>query len=274
MMKRWILAMVMVLALAMPAAAQITTGSFTSSVTVSGLNTAIATLGAQALNRSGGTITGNITVSSGVTVDGVDISAVLGGSGTPTFSTLTLSSSSASALDVTGGINAGSGNVGIVDTTGKIPAISSTYFSSLSGANLTGIPVSALSGTWSDTAFSAGDYTANGTMTITVAGGDVIVNKYLRVGNTLHWTLYVLGATIGGVANSELRVDLPGSLTFSGLCGGSFAYGDNGTGGNGLFVGSNGSSYITLLKSFVTANWSAASSDNTSFAVNISCQVA
>jgi hypothetical protein len=43
------------------------------------------------------------------------------------------------ALDVAGGINAGSGNVGIVSATGQIPAISSTYFASLSGTNLTGV---------------------------------------------------------------------------------------------------------------------------------------
>ena len=59
----------------------------------------------------------------------------------------TISGTGASALDVAGGINAGSGNVGIVDTSGKIPAISSTYFASLSGANLTGVPAAAVTGT-------------------------------------------------------------------------------------------------------------------------------
>ena len=51
----------------------------------------------------------------------------------------------AAALDVAGGINAGSGNVGIVDVSGKIPAISSTYFASLSGANLTGLTAANIS---------------------------------------------------------------------------------------------------------------------------------
>lgn len=60
------------------------------------------------------------------------------------FTTITASSTSATALDVAGGIQAGSGNVGIVDNTGKIPAISSTYFASLSGANLTGIVETAI----------------------------------------------------------------------------------------------------------------------------------
>lgn len=41
------------------------------------VNTNFATLAAAALNRTGGTITGNVNVSSGVTIDGVDISEVL-----------------------------------------------------------------------------------------------------------------------------------------------------------------------------------------------------
>jgi hypothetical protein len=69
----------------------------------------------QAVAKSGDTMTGNLTVPG-----------------------LTISGTGASALDVAGGINAGSGNVGIVDATGKIPAISSTYFASLDGSALTG----------------------------------------------------------------------------------------------------------------------------------------
>lgn len=50
------------------------------------------------------------------------------------------------ALTIAGGLTAGSGSVGIVDSTGKIPAISSTYFASLSGTNLTNLPASQLTG--------------------------------------------------------------------------------------------------------------------------------
>lgn len=103
------------------------------------VNANFSQLGQQALNRAGGIITGNISVDPGVTIDGIDIGAVLGGTGTPTFSTVTITGTGASALDVGGGINAGTGNVGIVDTTGKIPGISSTYFASLDGSNITNI---------------------------------------------------------------------------------------------------------------------------------------
>lgn len=51
------------------------------------------------------------------------------------------------AVDFDGGIQAGSGNVNIIDATGKIPALSSTYLANLSAANLTAIPAAQLSGT-------------------------------------------------------------------------------------------------------------------------------
>ena len=79
----------------------------------------------------------------------------------------------ASLITVTGGLTATLGlvgasltvnGVGIVASSGKIPAISSTYFASLSGANLTGIPTSAV---------SSGNYiaTLTGGTGITVGSG-------------------------------------------------------------------------------------------------------
>ncbi len=61
-----------------------------------------------------------------------------------TMATAVISDTGASALDVAGGINAGSGNVGIVDATGKIPALSATYLADLSGANLTSLNAGSL----------------------------------------------------------------------------------------------------------------------------------
>ena len=46
---------------------------------------------------------------------------------------------SATSIDVAGGITAGTGNVAIVNAAGKIPALSSTYLASLDGSALTGV---------------------------------------------------------------------------------------------------------------------------------------
>ena len=57
---------------------------------------------------------------------------------------VTAQSTAADALKTSGGITAGSGNVAIVGTDGRVPAISSTYFAALSGANLTSLNGSAV----------------------------------------------------------------------------------------------------------------------------------
>lgn len=121
------------------------------------LNTNFATLGNASLNRlSGGNISGNVTLDGGITVDGIDISATICTSCTPTLSKLTLSNTSSTAFTVGGGITAGTGAVAIVDTTGKIPALSSTYFASLVGSSLTALNATELtSGTVPDARFPA-----------------------------------------------------------------------------------------------------------------------
>jgi hypothetical protein len=151
-MNRYLISLLLVFFTASEAFSQITIPNTFSPNTVAQsalVNANFSQVGSLALNRSGGNITGNITADGGVTIDGIDIGATICTTCDPTFDDLTLdtlaavsatfSSTGAAAIDVAGGITAGTGNVAIVDTTGKIPAISSTYFASLSGANLTGL---------------------------------------------------------------------------------------------------------------------------------------
>jgi len=62
-----------------------------------------------------------------------------------TAATAVISGTGADSLDIGGGLNAGTGNVAIIDTSGKIPALSSTYLANLSGANLTAITAANIS---------------------------------------------------------------------------------------------------------------------------------
>lgn len=137
-------------------------------ISSSQINANFATL-LSALNRTGGTITGNITVSAGVTIDGIDISGTLNQAvlttSSPTFAALTITNGATvgtsltvgttlgvtgattltgalnanGAVDIAAGLTIGSGNVSLVTAAGKITAISSTYFDSLDGTNLTGL---------------------------------------------------------------------------------------------------------------------------------------
>ena len=63
------------------------------------------------------------------------------------FSTVQATSTAATAVTVAGGITAGSGAVGIVGTTGKIPGLSSTYFTSVDGSALTALAAAQVTGT-------------------------------------------------------------------------------------------------------------------------------
>lgn len=96
-------------------------GTGASDATNARTNLGIGSLGTQnsnAINVTGGSIS-NLTT--------------LGVSGNATISgTLTVSSTAANAITVGGGLRAGTGNVNIIGTDGRIPALTSTYIADLS----------------------------------------------------------------------------------------------------------------------------------------------
>lgn len=208
------LALLLVLAGVTPAAAQVSpVYSFTAGTVISSaeVNANFAML-SSALNRTGGTITGNIAVDSGITIDGIDLSAWLNQAvlttSSPTFAALTLTSTLGVAgnvavnankftvnattgntlvggtLDVTGAadfagaITAGSGNVGIVAADGRIPAITSTYFAATSPV----LAVAAKTTTYTATTADA-VLTANGTFTITLYAAAGNAGRVLEIKN-------------------------------------------------------------------------------------------
>lgn len=250
----------------LPSMAQITgITSFTTSVPVATLNSNFSTLASGAVSRSAGSVTGNMTVANGVTIDGVDIGATLGGTGTPTFAGVTITGSGGSALDVTGGINAGSGNVGIVDTTGKIPAISSTYFTSLSGANLTGVVASTgITNTWTSVTYSAGLYTGSGGMTWGVDSGDQLTLKYIQIDKMMTVAFYINTSDVTAPLGTDLRITIPNGKTAAvNMRMGGLWYNDAGTEGQGLMAVAGSTTYISLYKASSGTNWTATAADNT-----------
>lgn len=262
MLKKITVALAIVLAGLLVGEAQITVPhTFTTSVPVSQLNTNLSTLGSGSLNRAGGTITGNITVSPGVTIDNIDIGAELDTTGDLDVDSLRLYNTGATALDVDGGITAGSGNVGIVDITGKIPAISSTYFASLSGANLTSIPWSAITTpTWAAHSHSAGDYTTNGAGGWTVEVGDVFVFRYVEIGKTMHVNVILTTTSAIAATGSELRIKVPNSRTVASAASGPLTGLNNSATFSGVWQVIGGNTYISLFSdATLGTNWTASS---------------
>ena len=106
-----------------------------------GSSTAITVLGTVATGTWQGTAVADTYVANDLTISGGTVNnSVIGGStaAAGSFTTLAASSTGATSIDVAGGITAGTGNVALVGTDGKINGpLSSTIIDDLSGANLT-----------------------------------------------------------------------------------------------------------------------------------------
>lgn len=121
--------------------------------------------------------------------------------------------------------------------------------------------IAAAVGSWTDVAFVAGNFTGNGSMTWTVASGDVGRNRYMKIGKLLVWQLYLSTTTVGGTPNVALQVALPTGTFPTVTHASSVAYiNDNGTIRDGYASPASG----TLLGFFLSsgANWTA-STDGT-----------
>ena len=234
------------------ASAQITvshTFSTGDTVDATQFNTNFSDLSSDALDRTGGSITGTIAVNTDVTIDGVDISDYLatnvysadgGAAGDPSFSTvgdthtglyfpagdsvgISLGGTQRFLLNASGltvyGVNSINGD-------GKIPAISSTYFASLSGANLTTLNASNLSsgtvatarlgsGTASSATYLRGDGSWQAVATVpnmlsktgnyTVTTGDAGTEAFIQVNTNAGDTTITLYAA-SGQAGSMLHI--------------------------------------------------------------------
>jgi hypothetical protein len=155
-------------------------------------------------------------------------------------------STAADAIQSRGGITAGSGNVAIVSTAGKIPALSSTYFASLSGANLTALPSGQLVGTIDNGVQDL--ITRLGTIVSGVWHGTAITGTYITT---------LLGALTGGYScdntytaatDLELHVTVgssgAASVTTEGI---TFFAGGSGVGGGRDMTIKKGQDWIVNL---------------------------
>jgi|CXWL01.1.fsa_nt_gi hypothetical protein len=111
-------------------------------------------------------------------------------------------------------------------------------------------------GSWGSPTFTAGDYTANGTMTFTVAAGDVVTNAYTFQGQAMRWNFSVETATVGGTLNTQLRIAVPDGKVIAKKTRTPFLYADAGVMGIGYIEALPGGTFVTLNKT--SGNWSLA----------------
>lgn len=125
-------------------------------------------------------------------------------------------------------------------------------------------------GSWATPTFAAGDYTSSAG-SWTVAAGDVGAAGTTLIGKTLTYSGYLATSTVAGTPG-ELRITMPGGVTWARTCNGSFSYLDNGTAGTGVWRANSGNAYITLFKDLNAVAWANAT-DTTYIAVTAVCEI-
>lgn len=110
--------------------------------------------------------------------------------------------------------------------------------------------IAVIVGPWTDVPYNAGNFGASGSMTWTVDAGDVLMNRYLRLGKTVIWSVYLFTTTIGGTASNQLRINLPivaATAAKTQFNAAATYIGDGGANVPGI-IDTGGGTYITISK--------------------------
>lgn len=169
------------------------------------LNTNFSTIADAALNRTGGNLTGNLTANEGVTIDGVDVGASVCLTCTAQFKNLTLTSPS-TGITVNG--------VNVIDSNGKVAALSSTYLANLSGANLTNLDSTQLTGNIPLARFGLVTPTAytptwGNTGTSNTLGSGSLSGYYIQTGKLVFYRVFLSWGSGTASGNGQWSFTLP-----------------------------------------------------------------
>src|SRR3990167_787127 len=82
-------------------------------------------------------------------------------------------------------------------------------------ANFSGLADGSLisAATWTTPTFSAGDFTASGSMTWTVDAGDVVTYAYTIINKVMTVLFYIDPTTVGGTPSTSLQIAIPANKT-------------------------------------------------------------
>jgi hypothetical protein len=101
-------------------------------------------------------------------------------------------------------------NVTLINTSGTTVSESNTLY--VNGYQITSGTIEALSSGWKTTPFSASNFTVDAGL-LTVASGEVYTNRYVIVGKTMTWQLYVNGSSLDSGA-TYIKLYLPVGKVF------------------------------------------------------------
>lgn len=111
---------------------------------------------------------------------------------------------------------------------------------------------------WVTPSFSAGNFTANNSMTWTVGSGDVATYAYTIQGKTMTVAFGLNTTSVGGTPSTELRIAIPAGKTATKVIVNAVMALDNGAIVNDAYaITPAGGTYIAIGK-YTGANWSAA----------------
>jgi hypothetical protein len=113
---------------------------------------------------------------------------------------------------------------------------------------------------WTQVAYNAGDFSANGAMTFTVAAGDLADFAYTKNGRTMTVSIRIEGATIAGTPDSTLIIQIPGGFTATRTVFTSCLIRNNAVYGHGHFLVAGGTTEMRVQIATL-ANWTAAVDD-------------
>jgi hypothetical protein len=127
-------------------------------------------------------------------------------------------------------------------------------------------------GVWTTPTFAAGDYTASGAMTWTVASGDVDNLQYMLVGKTLFVNGRLSTTSVGGTASTQLIRAIPGGFTSAKTTSFPALGFDNGTSTSVLVTVTSGGTSLLFNRADL-GNWSNASTNNTALYFSVALEI-
>lgn len=126
-------------------------------------------------------------------------------------------------------------------------------------------------GEWQNNPFDATDYNGGGSLVVTVASGDVLIDRYTLIGKTIIWTLKVVGASTGGVANAIIYLDNPDGISFAKAVEQPCRIRDAGTYADGYVV--TDPTGVCQIRKNDGSTFSAAAVDNTNFEFTLTAEI-